>query len=233
MFLHFLSGQLLAQEVPTMTVGGSKLDVKSMNVNVEVVGNMSAVTYDMVFKNPLSTNTMAKIDFSIKDGQTLAGFATDVKGSLTEAASVEKVQTKKVARGIVRKGDTPFTVTEIVKNKFVVQLEDVPANGTQHVVVKIYEELALNNKKHELTVPLAASFKVDTFASNVSVISSGSLPTGTVSSLGTLEFTKNKEVMTARFQQNDVTPNGTLRLSIPVANNGLTTAFSNGHGYVL
>lgn len=229
--LHFLSAQLWAQEVPTMTVGGSKLDIHSMDVNVEVVGNVSSITYDMVFKNPMSSNTMAKVDFSIKDGQTLAGFATDVNGILTSAFSVEDKQNK-VARGIVRKGDKPFIVTEIVKNKFIVQLEDVPASGKQRVVVRVYEELAMNKMAHSLLIPLSTTSQVDTFSSKVAVVSKGGIPMAKISNLGNLEFTKNKEIMLGKLTKKDVKLTGELLLNISLLEESQTAAFSDGHAYV-
>ncbi|MDR1830720.1 MAG: hypothetical protein LBQ76_08130, partial [Candidatus Fibromonas sp.] len=90
------SDSILPQaQLPTLKIGGKEdadVYLQSLDVQVEVTGNIASTRYTLVFKNKTDRILEGELTFPLPDGRSATHYALDINGKMREAVPVEKAK---------------------------------------------------------------------------------------------------------------------------------------------
>ena len=157
--MFFAIVQIQAQDMPSIKVGEDKLGITSLDIKVEVVGNIATTTYDMLFYNPTNTVLEGELNFPLGEGQDVSRLALDVNGKLREAVVVEKEQGRVAFEAVVRRGVDPILLEKGTGNNYKARIYPIFAKKHKRIVLAHEQELILSDGAHYFQLPLG--FKKD------------------------------------------------------------------------
>lgn len=79
-----------SQVIPFIKVNDRQLEMTSLSIEVQIVGNVATTTYDMLFYNPMQSVLEGKFNFPLGENQNVVRLALEINGRLREAVVVEK-----------------------------------------------------------------------------------------------------------------------------------------------
>ena len=182
-FLFLLIGQMLFAQMPIMKVGDeikpqkTGVNLKSLNVEVEIFGNVATTTMTMVFHN--STNRMleGELTFPMPEGVTVSRYAIDINGKIREAVPVPKAKATEVFESIEHRQVDPGLLEKVQGNNFRTRIYPLPANGDRTVVVAYEEELKFQNGNAlQYHLPLDYKDAIEKFSLKTKVFQANSRP---------------------------------------------------------
>ena len=90
--------QLPESSLPVMKIkgGNSEVYLQSLDIQVEVTGNIATTRYVMVFKNRTGKILEGELLFPLPDGVTVSHYALDINGKMRDAVPVEKAKATQV-----------------------------------------------------------------------------------------------------------------------------------------
>ena len=119
-----LFGALFAKaqeaKMPIMKVKGNDSEVylQSLDIQIEVVGNVATTRYTMVFKNRTNKILEGDLLFPLADGVTVSCYALDINGKMREAVPVEKAKATQVFEEITQRRVDPGLLERVEGNNF-------------------------------------------------------------------------------------------------------------------
>ena len=117
-------------QVPSLDIVSSKkekpLELSSLKIDVEVVGNIATTTYDMNFFNPNNRILTGELSMPMAEGQEICRYALDVNGKLREGVIVEKVKARQTYESEVNRGGNPGIVSKTKGNFFRTKVYPIP-----------------------------------------------------------------------------------------------------------
>jgi hypothetical protein len=99
---------------------------------------------EMTFFNPNNRVLEGELQFPLLDGQSIAGFALDVNGTLRDAVPVEKARGQAVFEDIIRRRVDPALLEVTNGNNFKLRVYPLPPGGTRRVLLRVSETLTKN-----------------------------------------------------------------------------------------
>ena len=220
--MFFAIVQIQAQDMPSIKVGEDKLGITSLDIKVEVVGNIATTTYDMVFYNPTNTVLEGELNFPLGEGQDVSRLALDVNGKLREAVVVEKEQGRVAFEAVVRRGVDPILLEKGTGNNYKARIYPIFAKKHKRIVLAHEQELILSDGAHYFQLPLGFKKNLDHFSFTMNVFDQKLQPSLDKGSLEDFKFSTVNKNYYAKFEKENYTPSNALTIKIPQEINNKT-----------
>ena len=133
-----------AVRVKTDSASQDAIRVYEVERKSETIGSYSSTTIEYMIENRANRILEGEFEFPLQDGESVAGFALDINGTMRDAVVVEKQKGRQVFEEIVRRGVDPGLVEKTEGNNFKTRVYPLPANGVRHLRVKVEKELAFD-----------------------------------------------------------------------------------------
>ncbi|MDH5823670.1 VIT domain-containing protein [Luteimonas sp. RD2P54] len=148
---------------PLIRVAPEELPVRleSASVVVEPGAGVARTTIDMVFGNPNARVLEGNLQFPLRPGQQVVGFALDIDGRMRDAVPVEKTRGRQVFEEIQRRGIDPGLLEQTEGDFFRLRVYPFPAGGSRRVRVTLLEPLTRDGAGRAATVPLQFAAGLD------------------------------------------------------------------------
>ncbi|MGO1002994.1 VIT domain-containing protein [Lysobacter sp. CA196] len=151
---------------PLLEVRGAETPIvlESARVDGEIVGGLARTSVELVFRNPNRRVLEGQLQFPLRDGQQIAGFALDIDGKLRAAVPVPKDKGRQVFEAIERRGVDPALLEKTAGNQFKLRVYPIPAQGTRRVRLELVESLAREDGEWRYELPLAFAAQARSFS---------------------------------------------------------------------
>ena len=202
---------------PVMKTGGKEnrdVYLQSLDVAVEVAGNIASTRYTMVFKNRTDRILEGELTFPLPDGRSVSHYALDIDGKMREAVPVEKEKATRVFEEIERRRVDPGLLERVEGNNFRTRVYPIPRNGTRTVSIGYEEELTLENNLLYYRLPMAYTNQLEKFAVKATVLGGGEKPLVPTSG-GGLRFEEAGENYAATLARENYRPSAALVFALP------------------
>jgi len=203
--------------VPLTIDGDRNTDVylQSLDINVEVTGNIAATRYTMVFKNKTNRVLEAELTFPLPEGRSATHYALDINGKMREAVPVEKSHGTKAFEEIKRRRVDPGLLEKAEGGYFRSRVYPIPAKGARTISIGYEEELAFENGMLYYRLPTAYQKPFKKFSVNAAVLNSGQKP-AVPKPNKEISFNKAGASYTAAFERKNYRPSGALVFALPI-----------------
>lgn len=121
------------------------IELARVQVDAEVVGLAARTRVEMELRNPNERVLEGELQFPLRPGQSVTGFALDIDGELRPAVPVEKAKGRQVFEDVTRTRVDPALLEVTEGNNYKLRIYPLPARGTRRVVLEIAETLARSN----------------------------------------------------------------------------------------
>jgi hypothetical protein len=155
----------VARRAPALVAieaGARPVALESATMRVDVGAGRAQTTLEMTFSNPNARVLEGNLQFPLRPGQQVLGFALDVDGRMREAVPVEKARGRQVFEAIERRGADPGLLEQAAGDFFRLRIYPFPAHGTRAVRLTLAEPLR-SGAAPTMTLPLQ-------FASDLSAL---------------------------------------------------------------
>ena len=203
--------------LPVLTIGGKEnpdVYLQSLDIAVEVTGNIASTRYTMVFKNRTSRVLEGVLTFPLPDGRSATHYALDINGRMREAVPVEKAKGTQVFEEIEQRRVDPGLLERVEGSNLRTRIYPIPPNGTRTVSIGYEEELTLENNLLYYRLPMAYPDTLEKFAVKATVWGSGQKP-AVPRSDDELRFDKAGESYAASFARDNYRPSRALVFALP------------------
>jgi len=166
-------------QLPTLTIGGKKnpdVYLQSLDIKVEVTGNIAATRYTMVFKNKTGRVLEGVLTFPIPDERSVTHYALDINGRMRDAVPVEKAKGTQVFEEIEHRRVDPGLLERVEGNNFRTRIYPIPANRTRTISIGYEEELSLERGLMYYRLPMVYPDSLENFSLRAEVLNSGNKP---------------------------------------------------------
>lgn len=116
------------------------LEVKTLDVDVLLIGRTSRTIVRQVFKNHTDRRTEGTYEFTLPEGAVLSRLAMNVGDKMMEGELVEREKARMIYEDIVRRQRDPALLEWQGNNRFSTQIFPIEANGEKTVIIA-YEQL--------------------------------------------------------------------------------------------
>ncbi|MBQ4820348.1 VIT domain-containing protein [Aquimarina sp. MMG016] len=205
-----------SQDIPVLQVDDKPLGLSSLDIKVEVIGNIATTTYDMLFYNPTNTVLEGELSFPLGEGQNVSRFALDVNGKLREAVVVEKELGRIAFEAVVRRRVDPALLEKGTGNNYKARIYPIPSRGHKRVVLAYEQELVFDNDAHYYNLPLQFKNKLENFTLEISVFDQKIKPVIEKGNISGLEFSDWKKNYTTKVSKKGYVPNENILVKIPL-----------------
>jgi len=158
--------------MPVLNIGGKEdpdVYLQSLDIQVEITGNIASTRYTMVFKNKTNRVLEGELTFPLPDGRSATHYALDIDGRMREAVPVEKARAAQVFEEIQRRQIDPGILERVEGNNFRTRIYPIPARGTRTISIGYEEELALEKEMLRYRLPMAYPAPLEKFAVKATV----------------------------------------------------------------
>ena len=216
LFLMLLTVTLgFSQHIPVLKVKDKPLGLSSLDIKIDVVGNIATTTYDMLFHNPTDAILEGQLDFPLGDGHNVSRFALDVNGKLRDAVVVDKELGRIAFEDVVRRRVDPALLEKGTGNNYKARIYPIPANGYKRVVLAYEQELLYKEDANYYNLPLNFKNKLDDFTLEITVFEQTYKPVIEKGQISGLQFSNwDKNFKTTVTKKNYI-PNNSLLIKIP------------------
>ena len=220
-----------SQEVPTLKVKDHNIGLSSLDIKVDIVGNIATTTYDMLYFNPTNEILEGELSFPLGKGHNVSRFALDVNGKLREAVVVDKELGRIAFEQVVREGVDPALLEKGTGNNYKARIYPIPANGYKRVVLAYEQELVFNDGAQFYNLPLDFKNKLEKFKLEIQVYDQNDKPIITEGEMNGLEFSHWKKNYKTTVNKTNYTPNKSLLIKIPVPRDAQKIIIDNNFFY--
>jgi len=213
--------QLPASTLPVMKIkdGNSEVYLQSLDIQVEVTGNIATTRYVMVFKNRTGKILEGELLFPLPDGVTVSHYALDINGKMREAVPVEKAKATQVFEEIEQRRVDPGLLERVEGNNFRTRIYPIPAHGTRTISIGYEEELSAEKGYFCYRLPMAYPETIENFSVKASVWKSKSKPQILGQLSEELSFDEQGENFVATFSRNNYQTGRALIFALPAPTN--------------
>lgn len=215
--LLFTTIQISAQEIPVIKIKESAVELRDLDIKVEVNGNIASTTYDMTFYNPNDRVLEGELSFPLGQGQNVSRFALDLNGELREAVVVEKELGRVAFENTIKQRIDPALLEKTAGNNYKARIYPIPAKGIKRIVLSYDQELVLQNDAHFLYIPLKFQKELKNFKLEITVFKQSVKPVITDGHVEDLVFDNWNENFVAKSEKRNYIANSPLKIKIPIA----------------
>lgn len=206
-------------KMPVLNITGSQdsseVYLQSLDIQVEVTGNIATTKYTMVFKNRTGKILEGELLFPLPDGTTASHYALDINGKMREAVPVEKAKATQVFEEIVHRRVDPGLLERVEGNNFRTRIYPFPAHGTRTISIGYEEELPVMNKSFFYRLPMDYKEAIENFFLKATVWKSKQKPQIDKQSDNEIVFDKVGENFVAEFSRKNYQSDRSLVFSLP------------------
>ena len=202
---------------PVLTIGGKEDDrvyLQSLDIQVEVTGNIASTRYTMIFKNRTDRVLEGELTFPLPDGITVTHYALDINGKMRDAVPVDKAKATQVFEEIQRREVDPGILERVEGNNFRTRIYPIPANGIRTISIGYEEELPLEKNLLYYRLPMAYQNPIEKFAVKATVWKSSLKPL-VPKSEDEIRFDRAGENYVAAFTRENYKPARALIFALP------------------
>ena len=211
--------QLPEAQLPVLKVKGAKeiseVYLQSLDIQVEITGNIATTRYVMVFKNRTGKILEGELIFPLPDGLTISHYALDINGKMREAVPVEKAKATQVFEEIEQQRVDPGLLERVEGNNFRTRIYPIPANGTRTISMGYEEELPIEKGSFYYRLPMAYPEIIEKFAFKATVWKSQTKPQLIGKPMEELVFDEIGENFVASFTRQNYQPANALIFALP------------------
>lgn len=229
--LFFFTISVFTQEIPTIKVGKDRLGITSLDIKVDVVGNIATTTYDMLFFNPTNSVLEGELAFPLGEGQRVSRLALEVNGKLREAVVVEKEKGRVAFEAVVRRGVDPVLLEKGTGNNYKARIYPIPAKGHKRVILAYEQELILSDEFHYFNLPLGFRKNLDHFVLEMNVFDQKLKPLMENGNIDNFQFVELYNNYYAKVEKKNYTPRESLTIKIPQYYNSNKTIVFDDYFY--
>ncbi|WP_244904249.1 VIT domain-containing protein [Pseudoxanthomonas wuyuanensis] len=193
--------------------GESPVTLRTADVDATVFGSLAQTTVELVFYNPNNRPLEGQLNFPLRDGQRITGFALDFEGRMRPAVPVEKAKGQQVFEAIERRQVDPALLEQTAGNHFKLRIFPIPARGSRRVRLQYSESLTQRGRISRLSLPLDFARGADSLSLRLEVRGQTEKPVAE-DTLGALAFERDGDGWSAesRFAKFRV---GELAVDLP------------------
>ncbi len=225
----FFSTKINAQDIrigfPRIEIGErpdeNSVSLQSMDVQVEIFGNLAKTTTTLVFTNSSSRNLEGNLVFPLPENTTVSGYAIDINGKLRNAVPVTKVRAVEVFESIQKQNIDPGIIEKVEGNNFRTRISPIPAKGSRTIQLSYYQELKLDKSSYQYHLPLDSSKKIAKFNLTTKVYNAAGKPQLIETPDGSFNFSENSNIYEANLSKTDFTPKKSLIINLPKSPNNV------------
>ena len=217
LLIMFISLSVNGQEMPSVKIGKDKLGITSLDVKVEIIGNIATTTYDMQFYNPMGTTLEGELNFPLGEGQRVSRLALDVNGKLREAVVVEKEQGRVAFEAVVRRRVDPILLEKGTGNNYKARIYPIFPRSHKRVVLAYEQELIVSEGAHYFQLPLGFKKNLDNFSISMNIYDQADAPE--VMNGEDFKFTSLENSYSAQWSKENYTPSESITIKIPQTSN--------------
>ena len=225
----FFSTKINAQHIrigfPRIEIGErpdeNSVSLQSMDVQVEIFGNLAKTTTTLVFTNSSSRNLEGNLVFPLPENTTVSGYAIDINGKLRNAVPVTKARAVEVFESIQKQNVDPGIIEKVEGNNFRTRISPIPAKGSRTIQLSYYQELKLDKSSYQYHLPLDSSKKIAKFNLTTKVYTAAGKPQLIETPDGSFNFSENSNIYEANLSKTDFTPKKSLIINLPKSPNNV------------
>lgn len=225
----FFSTKINAQDIrigfPRIEIGErpdeNSVSLQSMDVQVEIFGNLAKTTTTLVFTNSSSRNLEGNLVFPLPENTTVSGYAIDINGKLRNAVPVTKARAVEVFESIQKQNVDPGIIEKVEGNNFRTRISPIPAKGSRTIQLSYYQELKLDKSSYQYHLPLDSSKKIAKFNLTTKVFNAAGKPQLVETPDGSFNFSENSNIYEANLSKTDFTPKKSLIINLPKSPNNV------------
>jgi Flp pilus assembly protein TadD len=211
------------------------IEFRRLEINAEVIGNISNTVFDMTLLNPNSRVLEGELQFPLMSNQTVTAFSLEMEdGKMRDAVPVEKSRGREVFEEIVRRGVDPALLEMTSGNNFKLRVYPLSPNKTRRVRVVISELLPEENGSLIYRMPLEYGQRIEALDISLKIAHKGK-PLIKSSPFDDFNFEGKDGNWVCAINKSSQTINGTLVLEIPLLkkdeNKKLYTGNKDGVSY--
>ncbi|WP_457442619.1 VIT domain-containing protein [Roseateles sp. P5_E4] len=117
------------------------LTLQRVQVQATLAGSQAQTRIELVVHNPNPRQLEATLEFPLDAGQSVVGFALDIRGEMVSAVPVPKDKGRQVFDDISRRRVDPALLERTAGNNFKLRIYPVPPNGERRVMLQLAETL--------------------------------------------------------------------------------------------
>jgi TonB-dependent SusC/RagA subfamily outer membrane receptor len=209
---------VFSQFKPIIKTQNQTLEMTSLQVQVQVIGNVATTTYDMLFYNPTSQILEGELNFPLGEHQDVVRLALEINGKLREAVVVEKELGRVAFEAVVRRGVDPVLLEKVSGNNYKARIYPIPANGHKRVVLAYDQTIMTEDGFQKFNLSLDFQKTLDQLDLNISVFNVNEKPILTTQ-MQDLAFQNMQNHFVADFHKSNYYCEGNLEVKIPIVVN--------------
>lgn len=221
-----------SQNAPELKVKNKPLGLSSLDIKVNIIGNVATTTYDMLFYNPTDQVLEGELSFPLDEGHHISRFALDVNGKLREAVVVDKELGRIAFEQVVRRGVDPALLEKGTGNNYKARIYPIPPNGYKRVLLAYEQELIFRDGDHYYSLPLNFKNKLNHFGLEIIVFDQKDKPVIDIGQIPELEFSNWNKNYRTNFTKKNFIANKNLLVKIPVPINTKKVLTHNDYFYI-
>lgn len=202
-----------SQELLTIQKDSAQIVLESMDVHVQIMGNIATTVTEMTFYNPNDRVLEGELNFPLAENQRVYRFALDFDGKLRDGVAVEKNLGRRAFEGVVRQNIDPALLEMTAGNNYKARIYPIPARGTRKILIGAEEEL----KYSEMPLyQIAMNYgQISNFHIKVEVVNQAVKPKIKRNDLVNFDFEQWNRVFIAEHSASDFEAAGILSFEIP------------------
>jgi len=225
----FFSTKINAQDIrigfPRIEIGErpdeNSVSLQSMDVQVEIFGNLAKTTTTLVFTNSSSRNLEGNLVFPLPENTTVSGYAIDINGKLRNAVPITKARAVEVFESIQKQNIDPGIIEKVEGNNFRTRISPILARGSRTIQLSYYQELKLDKSSYQYHLPLDSSKKIAKFNLTTKVYNAAGKPQLVETPDGSFNFSENSNIYEANLSKTDFTPKKSFIINLPKSPNNV------------
>lgn len=205
-----------SQNTPVLKVKDKPLGLSSLDISVEIVGNIATTTFDMLFYNPTSNVLEGELLFPLGQGHDVSRFALDVNGRIREAVVVEKELGRIAFEQVVRREVDPALLEKGTGNSYKARIYPIPAKGYKRVILAYEQEVDFDGGEQHYYLPLNFKNRIENFKLKIVVFDQEIQPVIEKGKISGLDFKNWKKNYSTSVEKKNFIANQSLLIKIPI-----------------
>jgi len=184
----------------------SVVRLQSIDVQVEVAGNVASTRHTWVVKNKSARVVEGELTFSLPAGSSVTHFALDIDGKMRDAVPVEKAWGTRVFNSIVGRRVDPGLLERVGADKYRMRIFPFPAHGVRTVTFAYDEALARDGDSLRYRLSIGCPDSLENFSVKATVLKRGGAAPVAPDSVDGLRFNKVGGNYVASFARENCRP---------------------------
>lgn len=210
----------LSAQTPVLNVNGKagnlEVYLQSLDIQIEVVGNIATTQFIMTFKNKTSKMLEGELLFPLPNGVTVSSYALDINGKMRDAVPVEKAKATQVFEEIEQRRVDPGILERVEGNNFRTRIYPFNPNGSRTISIGYEQELPVENGRLRYRLPMDYKNAIEKFSLKATVCQSREKPRIDDNANGEITFDAQGTNFVAEFSRSHFEPSNSLAFSLPV-----------------